>query len=156
MSDIRRGKIADAAALTDIALAAKSHWGYPQSWIEVWREDLTVTPQYVAENPVYVAQCGNIIAGFVALNVDGHEAALDHLWVLPEYMGQGLGRALLLGALKYCAAVGVQRLSVAADPNAVKFYSKLGAVHRGRIDSKPARRTLPVLDFDLAAFSLEE
>jgi hypothetical protein len=33
---IVRAKPDDAAVLTDIAFAAKRHWGYPKSWVESW------------------------------------------------------------------------------------------------------------------------
>ena len=31
-------------ALTQIALAAKRHWGYPERWIEIWSSQLTFSP----------------------------------------------------------------------------------------------------------------
>jgi hypothetical protein len=38
---IVRAKPEDAANLTGIAFAAKRHWGYPENWIESWRDLLT-------------------------------------------------------------------------------------------------------------------
>jgi hypothetical protein len=37
---IVRAKPEDAAALTQIAHAAKRHWDYPERWIEAWRDIL--------------------------------------------------------------------------------------------------------------------
>ena len=45
----------DADALTEIAFAAKRHWRYPENWIRQWQEALTITPEYVIENPTFVA-----------------------------------------------------------------------------------------------------
>jgi hypothetical protein len=43
----------EAAALTEIAFAAKRHWGYPEHWIAHWRSILTVTPEFVATHETY-------------------------------------------------------------------------------------------------------
>ena len=45
---IRRAKPAEAEVLTEIAHAAKRHWGYPENWIEHWKNDLTITPEFPA------------------------------------------------------------------------------------------------------------
>ena len=146
---IRPGRPDEAAALSAIAFAAKRHWGYPESWIELWRDDLTVLPQYIDDNIVYVAEeCGQII-GFVALAVFDEEAEVDHLWVMPEHMGKGVGRQLMQSALSYCNSIAVEYVRVVSDPNAQAFYAKLGAVYQGEIDSNPAPRKLPLLSFQL-------
>lgn len=151
MTDIRPGTEKDAPTLTAIACAAKRYWGYPQSWLEVWREDLTVTPRYIARNPVYVAVKGGVVGGFIALDVNGSRTHIDHCWVLPQHMGEGVGRLLLQYALRHCASVGVKRLWVVSDPNAKEFYCKLGAEVCGQTKSVPAPRTLPLLCFDVKA-----
>ena len=156
MTELRPGRAQDAAVLTEIAHAAKRHWGYPQTWLEMWQKDLTVTPQYIAHNPVYVAQSERTITGFIALALHQPEVEIDHLWVLPEHMGQGIGRLLLRRALQHCMAGGFHYLRVVADPNAAAFYCKLGAQYEGSIDAKPAPRKLPLLCFDLLAFKKKE
>lgn len=156
MIDIRFGAEGDAAALTHIAYTAKRHWGYPQSWIGMWQEELTVTAQYVAMNPVYVAEYDNAIVGFVGLDVYGTEAEIDHLWVLPKHMGQGFGQLLLQRALRHCALAGLKQLRVVSDPHAKGFYYRLGGIHRGEIDSTPAPRTLPVLYFNVPVVRISE
>jgi len=42
---IRRAVPAEAGLLTEIAHAAKRHWGYPENWIRRWKSDLTITPE---------------------------------------------------------------------------------------------------------------
>lgn len=149
MTSIRPGLPADAHKLTEIAFTAKRQWGYPQSWIKLWQQDLTVTSQYIDENPVYVAERDNHIVGFVGLGIDGVDAEIEHLWVLPEYMGLGIGRSLVGCALRHCKSRGVERLRVVSDPNAAEFYRKLGGVHQGQVESTPAPRILPILQFDI-------
>ena len=52
---IRRAEAAHCETLSMIAHAAKAHWGYPERWLELWAEALTLTPRYVAENEVHAA-----------------------------------------------------------------------------------------------------
>ena len=152
MTSIRNGVRADADKLTEIAQVAKQHWGYPRTWLKRWQADLTVTPQYIDEHPVYVAECNRHIAGFVGLDMQDVEAEIDHLWVLPEYMGLGIGRQLVCCALDHCKSCGLERLKVASDPNAAEFYCRMGAVHQGQVESTPVPRKLPVLQFDVTKY----
>ncbi|MDX6384664.1 MAG: hypothetical protein QOK48_2237, partial [Blastocatellia bacterium] len=52
---IRRAIPDEAAVLTEIAHAAKRHWGYPEKWIQHWQTDLTITPQFIVNHEMYVA-----------------------------------------------------------------------------------------------------
>lgn len=152
MIRIRKGVVADADQLTEIAHSAKQYWGYPADWIKLWQKDLTITVQYIDENPVYVAECDRPVAGFVGLDMQGVEAEIDHLWVLPEYMGLGIGRQLVHRVLDHCKSHGVERLSVASDPNAAEFYRSMGAAHQGQVESTPVPRKLPLLLFDVTKY----
>ena len=152
MIRIREGVLEDADQLTEIAHTAKQYWGYPADWIKLWHKDLTITVQYIDENPVYVAEYNRPVAGFLGLNMQGVEAEIDHLWVLPEYMGLGIGQQLVYCALDHCTSHGVERLRVASDPNAVEFYCRMGAELQGHVESTPAPRKLPLLQFDITKY----
>src|SRR3989442_828333 len=92
---IRRARPSDAAALTRIAHAAKRHWRYPEEWIALWREALTVTPWVVERTPVYCAEEGGAVVGFYALSGRAPVMELEHCWVLPTRIGRGIGARLL-------------------------------------------------------------
>ncbi len=127
----RRAQPEDAAALTQIALAAKQSWGYPDEWMAQWRADLTVAPGYIGGSPVWVAELEGAPAGFLGLvRTDGHWH-LEHLWVLPAFHGCGLGRALFAEAVRQARAAGSTELKIKSDPNAEPFYLKMGAVRTG-------------------------
>ena len=106
----------DAGALTEIAFAAKRHWRYPENWLREWQEVLTITPEYILENPTFVAAVEGEIVGFGAVQVEGCEAVLDHLWVLPQFMGRGIGRALFQRAEEIARASGAVRMRIVGDP----------------------------------------
>jgi hypothetical protein len=62
-----RAKPQDADALTEIAHAAKRHWGYPERWIESWCDTLTMRPEFIAENVTYCATEDACAVGFYLL-----------------------------------------------------------------------------------------
>jgi len=139
----------DTDTLTGIALAAKSYWGYPESWIRRWKEALTVTSDSISSHPTYAAVTDEQIVGFCALRIQPpDQALLDHLWVLPSAMGSGVGRALFLHAEKVAREAGVACLKIVGDPHAEGFYHRMGATVYGR---EPApmegqARFLPLLE----------
>ena len=149
--EIRRARSEDAGLLTDIAHAAKRHWGYPESWICAWAAALTVTPDYIDAHPIFVAVANEEIVGFCALILEPDGAWLDHLWVLPTAMGGGVGRALFVQAETTARAAGATCLRIVGDPHAEGFYRRMGASVYGR---EPApmdgrERFLPLLRKEL-------
>lgn len=128
----RRARIEDAALLTSIALAGKEYWGYPAEWMALWCHDLAVTPQYIRSEPVQVAEADGEVIGFVGLSTGENGRYLEHLWQRPEYIGRGMGRALFGEAVRLAREEAVDELRINADPNAVPFYLKMGAVRIGQ------------------------
>src|ERR1700682_6189026 len=128
---IVRAKPEEAEALTEIAHAAKRHWGYPERWIESWREILTMRPQFVAENVTYCAKEGGRIIGFYLLTTEKDGMHLDHLWISPHAMGHGIGRVLFQHAVEQARNSGHRGFKIEADPNAAGFYERMGAKRIG-------------------------
>lgn len=130
---IRRGLECEAPILTTVANHAKAHWPYTVTQLEAWREDLTITGSYVARSFTYVVEVNGVIAGFYSLcatdSVSGWP--LEHLWVVPECMGRGVGRALLRHAAGLAAGQGVKNLTIDAEPYAEPFYIACGAQRIG-------------------------
>jgi GNAT superfamily N-acetyltransferase len=147
---IRKASPADADALTKIAYDAKRHWGYPENWIQHWQDDLTIQPEFVAANQVFVAEREGDLLGFYALIMRDDKAELDHLWVAPAHMGTGVGKELFIDAMRRSAGENVSAVGILSDPNAAGFYQKMGAYRVGEteteIDGQP--RVLPRLIID--------
>jgi GNAT superfamily N-acetyltransferase len=145
--NIRRAIPEEATTLTRIAHDAKRHWGYPENWIKHWQEDLTISPEFVAANVVYVAEEESEVLGFYALIIQGDKAELDHMWVAPEHSGAGVGKELFLHAMQRAAGRSVFEVEILSDPNAEGFYRKMGAYRVGENISDVAGepRTLPRL-----------
>ena len=153
--EIIRAKPENAETLTQIAHAAKRHWGYPESWIAAWREILTMRPQFIATNIAFIAMEGERAIGFYVLTTEDDGLHLDHLWILPDVMRRGIGRALFEHAIAQATNLGFDSLKIEADPNADGFYKRMGAKRVGVSVSEVEgeRRELPLLEFSLAKSS---
>lgn len=149
---IARAHPGDAVALTAIACAAKAHWGYPARWLEGWREGLSLTPPFIEGNDTFKAIRDGRIIGFHALREVAATWRLEHLWVEPEWMGRGVGRALFQHAVTQAVARGARCLTIESDPHAEAFYRHMGAervgILRREIEGRP--RELPLLRLDLS------
>lgn len=148
--EIRRAEAFEASELTAIAFAAKRHWGYPDAWIDLWADELSVDSRYIEENRVFLAADGTRTLGWCALSEERGEYWLDYCWVLPEAAGRGIGRALILETFRLAAELRSSTLKVIADPNAEGFYCKMGFRRIGDHPSVPSGRRLPVLEADVA------
>lgn len=146
----RPARVADVEAMSRVAVAAKQQWGYPDAWIEQWRDQLQYTAETLACQDVYCAELDAAIIGVVSISIEADVAELEGLWVLPACSGRGVGRALMKIATAQAATRGAHVLRIVSDPNAEGFYRKLGARPVGYSESLPAGRRLPCLELALA------
>src|SRR2546423_4726706 len=148
---IRKAKSEQAEVLTAIAHAEKRHWRYPESWIVQWKTDLTITAEFILNHEVFVAWVGDKIVGCCALVLNEPVAEIEHMWIDPAQMGRGIGRALFAHATERARQLHVSALELSADPNAERFYERMGAKRIGEIhadmDGQP--RVLPRMKIDL-------
>jgi GNAT superfamily N-acetyltransferase len=150
-TEISRATSDQAELLTQIAFAAKRHWGYPERWIKLWAPILTVAPEFIEQYETYIAFLGDEPVGFCAISQEAEKASIEHLWVLPEHMGKGVGARLFKFMLSRCKELGTRVLGIESDPNAQGFYERMGAIKVGEIvgevDGQP--RILPLLEIKL-------
>lgn len=148
---ITRATPDQAEILTQIAFAAKRHWGYPDDWIQLWSPALTITPEFIEQHETYVAWMDDQPAGFCAISQVDEKASIEHLWVSPGYIGKGIGAALFKHIFARCRELKVRVLEIESDPNARGFYERMGAKkvaeNIGEVDGKP--RVLPVLEIKI-------
>ena len=147
--EIIRATPRDSEILTEIAHSAKRHWSYPESWIAAWRDILTIRPEFIAANPAFCAIEEDRVVGFYVLTTESDGLHLDHLWLLPEAMGRGIGRALFRHATQQAQVRGFDSIKIEADPNAAGFYERMGAKRVGTASSKVCgeARELPLLEW---------
>lgn len=153
--ELRRAKALEAEELTRIAQESKRFWKYPEQWISLWKEALTVTPDFVFWNDVFIATNEDESLGFYALVNNKERLILEHLWVKPKYIGKGIGRKLLRHAVNRAIALNATSIEIVSDPNAEDFYKKMGAKRIGEEITfmEGMERVLPRLQIDVEAFS---
>ena len=148
---IRRVFPEEATALSEIAFAAKAHWGYPERWLEIWKPQLTFSPEYFKQYESWVAEENGLPIAFYTLQEKDGNAWIENLWVSPECIGKGVGKMLFLHALRLSGQRGYQILQLEADPNAVHFYEKMGmrriGARHSKVESQP--RILPIMEIRL-------
>ncbi|MFN2623689.1 MAG: GNAT family N-acetyltransferase [Chthoniobacterales bacterium] len=136
-------------AVTEIAHAAKRHWGYPETWIAAWRDVLTMRSEFIAANVSYIAIEEKQAVGFYVLTTGDDGIHLDHLWIIPAAMRRGIGRALFEPAAEQAGNLGFSSIKIEADPNAEGFCRRMGAKRVGTNSTEVGgtKRELPLLLF---------
>jgi len=148
----------EAGVLTEIAFAAKHTWNYPESYFEIWKDELTITKEYINNNIVFVAESDNQVVGFYSIVVIQNDFIagnvlvkrgfwMEHLFVKPSFQNKGIGRTLMVHALSYCEENWIDEIKIFVDPNAIGFYEKMGAKFLENSLSSIEGREIPVYFF---------
>ena len=135
---IRRAKVEDALFLTSISFGAKRYWSYSSEYLVGDNEDLTITEEYLNENIVFVAQKKDTIIGYCSLHEvkeaytiseDVIEAGywLEHIFIRPAYIKNGIGRRLIEQVKAYCGENNIVGFKALSHPLTNGFYEKMGA-----------------------------
>jgi GNAT superfamily N-acetyltransferase len=136
-------RIVEAAALTKLAIRSKAANGYDTEFMELCREELTVTTDAIRRDTFGVAraECG-LIAGFYRLReLMERRGEVVAFFVAPEKLRQGVGRQLWASLEEDARTLGIKTIEIDADPYAVPFYEAMGAEVVGQVPSGsiPAR-----------------
>ncbi|MEV8533584.1 GNAT family N-acetyltransferase [Streptomyces sp. NPDC051211] len=133
MLRIRAARTAEAAALTELVLRSKAHWGYDAAFLAACAADLRIRPEDIAHRRVAVAEdADGTVLGVASLEDGPDGAVLGLLFVEPDAMGRGVGRELYRNAVRRARELGSPRLVIDADPQAAGFYRAMGAVRTGQ------------------------
>jgi len=96
----------------------------------------------VRQGRTRAAVADGAIAGFATWLSAGDAIEIEDLFVAPEWMRQGAGRALVLDLIAIARGRGVFRVEVTANQHALAFYAKAGFVAGGSVETRfgPALR----------------
>ncbi|NCF63756.1 MAG: GNAT family N-acetyltransferase [Gammaproteobacteria bacterium] len=141
----------EASLLTDLAFRSKAYWGYSEEFMELCRDELTISGAYLGKHACFVLEAERRLAGFTSLErMTGTRVELGHLFIEPSEIGHGYGKQLMTHALAEARSRGYRVLEIQADPNAESFYRSCGA---RRVGMKPsasiAGRDLPLMELEL-------
>jgi len=147
---LRPPKQHELAALSALCLRSKAVWGYDQAFLDDCRAELTIRVDELTSSSLCVAEHDGALVGVAQVTVAGDTADLQKLFVEPQAIGLGIGKALFEWASSTAKSLGARHLTIDADPGAAGFYRKMGAIEHGTIASGSIpRRRLPhlVLEF---------
>jgi N-acetylglutamate synthase-like GNAT family acetyltransferase len=150
---IRRARVAEAAALTDLSIRSKASNGYDADFMAACRDELTVTPARMRSGTYWVAAEDDALCGCVALGMDEGctSGEVNAFFVDPGWQRRGVGLLLWYALRDEAQARGLVRLHLAADPAAVAFYERIGFVTMGSIPSGSIKgRSLPHMTLALS------
>ena len=118
--------IADAKQLSEIAFESKGFWNYSKNQLESWQEELTIYPSHLENQNGFVYKIEDKIVGFYILEMKNRSTiSLEFLFVLPDFIGRGIGKKLLKHAIEKSKERKALVVKVLSDPNAENFYGKI-------------------------------
>ncbi|MRX69053.1 Acetyltransferase (GNAT) domain-containing protein [Flavobacterium resistens] len=147
---IEKANINDNEILTTITKKSKAYWGYSDEQIQKWDRNLTVTQDYIRENNSFKLIENDLIIGYYSyIFKDVKTVKLDNLFILPEHIGKGFGKYLLLDFLNKMKEEKIERIILDSEPNAESFYSKMGFVKIGEFETSIKNRFMPIMEMKL-------
>ena len=124
---IRPAKRDEAALLSALCVRSKAHWGYDAEFMRLSWRSLQVDPAAIEEGRVFVAvderdrPLGVVSCAFLGEDVD-----LMHLFVEPDALGRGVGRALFATAVEWTRAQSRRTLLIAVRPQCGGLLPAIG------------------------------
>ncbi|MEL6436070.1 MAG: GNAT family N-acetyltransferase [Pseudomonadota bacterium] len=148
---LRYARPEDLQQMNSVCRVSKAHWGYDDNFLEKAHCELRVPLTLVLSNQVMVADNGKEIIAVGGIENEADDTfTVSHLYVDPNFMGQGIGAAIFAGLSALASGLGGQLLSIVSDPNAVVFYEKMGASVVGEEKSaSETGRVLPLMHLPL-------
>lgn len=148
---IKKSLPKDSKRLTELTIRSKSFWDYSPNQIEKWKDDLTVSEDYITEKEVYqLTDAGEDVIGYYSyFKMDENSIKLENLFVEPKYIGCGYGKMLMNNFLERIRATNAQKVILDSDPNAENFYKKIGFELIGKLATSIEGRFLPIMELKI-------
>ena len=147
---IERATEKDHLKLTEITVDGKAFWGFSKEQLAIWKDELTVTRDYISANETYNLFLDSSIIGYYSfLKMSDDQIILDNLFLFQKYMGQGFGTLLMNDFLESVKKLGFCTIILEAEPNAERFYKKFGFSTYDHRESNIEGRLLPKMKLNL-------
>ncbi|AET67764.1 acetyltransferase [Desulfosporosinus orientis DSM 765] len=136
MFNIRRAEAADARLLSEIAYNSEAYWGYDSDYMEKFRSFYQVTGDFINNSETHVLENQNRAVGFYGLIGDDTRISLEYFFIEPQSIGKGYGKLLWKHLVDFtCKNLGIDEFLIITSPQAKEFYTRLGAVTLGEVES---------------------
>jgi GNAT superfamily N-acetyltransferase len=142
---LRPARDMERDVLDDICFRSKAHWGYDSDFMKHVRAQIRVHPDALRCGRVWVAvDADDKPLGVVEVDpIDDSAADITLLFIAPENLRRGIGRALYEKAVDLARQLGVRQLLIDSDPQAAAFYATMGATRIGAEPTGYQGRLLP-------------
>ncbi|PWB19384.1 GNAT family N-acetyltransferase [Flavobacterium sp. HTF] len=147
---IEKANITDNEILTGITKKSKAYWGYSAAQIQKWDKNLTISQDYIRDNNTFKLVDNDLIIGYYSYVFENEKVVkLDNLFILPEHIGRGFGKYLLLDFLNRMKEEKTEKIILDSEPNAEEFYAKMGFVKIGEFETSIKNRFMPIMEMKL-------
>lgn len=144
---IQKAHIEDHLALSNVTKKSKAYWGYSPQQMQLWDDELTVTPNDFDRMYFYKLMQGKHIIGYYAYDDQSASSVkLESLFILPDFIGLGLGKLLLSDLIDRLQSNGCHKIVLEADPHAENFYLKHGFSVVGHKETSIKNRYMPIME----------
>ncbi|MDR6845834.1 GNAT family N-acetyltransferase [Flavobacterium granuli] len=148
--EIKEASTNDNEVLTEITKKSKAYWGYSEEQILKWSDNLTISKDYIENNFVFKLVNNNEIVGYYSFIIkEEKNIILDNLFILPEYIGKGFGKYLMIDFLNRMKNKNFEKITLDAEPNAENFYIKIGFKKIGEFETSIKDRFMPIMEMNL-------
>jgi GNAT superfamily N-acetyltransferase len=128
---VRQAVNADASALGDLFRRSSLSNAGDRASLLTHPDALEFSSDGLKEQRVRVAIVDDRIVGFATVVAAGRVGELEDLFVDPDWMRRGVGRALVVDAIDRARDQGLSRVNVIANEHALVFYKNVGFVYDG-------------------------
>jgi ribosomal protein S18 acetylase RimI-like enzyme len=147
---IKEASINDNEILTEITKKSKAYWGYSAEQILKWNNNLTISRDYIENNSVFKLVNNTEIVGYYSYLIkEEKNVILDNLFILPEYIGKGFGKHLMIDFLNRMKNEKFEKITLNSEPNAENFYLKIGFKKIGELETSIKNRFMPIMEMTL-------
>ena len=147
-------KESDCEALTSLTFSSKAYWGFTAEQIKAWKQDLTITSNYLTTHTTYKLESrANVIEGYYSYIKQEDFLLVDNLFIAPESIGKGLGRILMNHFFEQMTAEKIDKTKLYSEIKAEEFYLKIGFETHGYFWSSLSDRKLPLMVKELSNYN---
>jgi N-acetylglutamate synthase-like GNAT family acetyltransferase len=146
---LRKATVEEVDALNDFIRASKAVWGYSEEFLDAYMQNWGLTKESLEKKSVKVIEDKGEIHGIFCLGTTKKKKIALHLFfVNPKFIKTGVGRKMWGMIHEYARANKWKGFEIIADPNAEKFFHRMGAITTGTVESLPGMH-FPILKYEL-------
>ena len=147
---IEKSEKNDNLILSEITFQGKAFWGYESEQLEEWRNELTISKDYIENNETFKLIVDNEIIGYYSiLKLENKTVKLDNLFLFPKFIGKGYGKVLMNHCIKKAKEMNMKRIILDSEPNAALFYKSFGFKVYDKLKTSIENRFLPQMELNI-------